>query len=209
MRKFLLPISLATLFWSACKKAELPDGSFNDPIFFTAFETDSTGISMTAGKNNTYHFTRVERDTNEVLAMSGAFADASCPTGDCPGSIRFEFRNTNQENFAQPDLIFAGGQSWEYKSPFDTLPSLHKVSIRWVQPNGTILRSDLLLQPQDSSGGSLSHFNILASEPWEQNEHGEMTWKMDVQFSCWLFDSIQQHPEVRIFGGGVIAVGYR
>ncbi|MFN0034230.1 MAG: hypothetical protein ACKVUS_04130 [Saprospiraceae bacterium] len=206
MRKILLPISLAALLWSACSKSEFPSGGFENPVFRTGFEADPP-VSWTAGEGGAYLFTRVEQGEGNVLVMSGAFADAGCPMGDCPGSMRFEFRNEWPESFVRPDSIFKAGKSWTYKSPFDDSLSLHTVALQWVMPDGAVFRSDILPQPQDSSGTS-PHFNILHSEPWEKNERDEATWKMDVSFSCWLFDTVHQ-KERKILGSGVIAVGYR
>ncbi len=194
------------MIWSACSKSDPPDGGFDSPVFFIGFEAPpSSGFDLTAGLDGTYLFTQVERSSNGVLVMSGAFSDADCPSGDCPESVKFEFNNEWQENFARPDSIFGIDQSWEYKSPLND--SLYKVTIQWVTPDGSILRSDILPQPQDTSG-SLSQFIILDSEPWEMNERGEKTWKMNVEFSCWLWDSVQSQQQ-RIIGSGVIAVGYR
>lgn len=208
MRNILIPITLVAMIWSACSKSDPPGGGFDSPVFSVGFEAPpDSGFGLTAGLNGTYLFTKVEGGTvsNRVLVMSGAFADASCPAGDCPGSVKFEFKNEWLENFVRPDSIFGYDQSWEYQSPLND--TLYNVTIQWVTPEGSVLRSDILPQPQDTSG-SLSHFIILDSEPWEMNERGEKTWKMNVDFSCWLFDSIQSQ-ERRIMGSGVIAVGYR
>ncbi|GEM_PF-1085984 len=206
--RLLISITLAATIWSACCKSEPPDGGFDTPVFSVGFEADSnTTAGMTAGVDGKYLFTRVEQGSDNVLVMSGAFADADCPIGNCPESVKFEFKNEWLENFVRPDSIFAVDQSWEYKSPLSDSFALHTVVIQWVTPNGSVLRSDQLPQPQDTSG-SLSHFIILDSEPWETNERGEKTWKMHVDFSCWLFDSIQ-NQEQKIMGSGVIAVGYR
>ncbi|MFN0176269.1 MAG: hypothetical protein ACKVU0_16605 [Saprospiraceae bacterium] len=208
--RLLIPITFATIIWSACSKSEPPDGGFGSPVFSVGIEAPpDSGVGLTAGLDGTYLFTRVERgsDGTSPLVMSGAFADASCPAGDCPGSVKFEFTNEWLENFVRPDSIFAIDQSWEYKSPLSDSFALHTVSIQWVKTDGSVLRSDLLVQPQDTFG-SLSYFTILASEPWEVNERGEKTWKMNVDFSCWLLDPIQGQ-ERKVIGSGVIAVGYR
>jgi len=205
--RLLIPITLAAMIWSACSKSELPDGGFDSPVFFVGFEADSNMIAdMTAGVDGKYLFTRVERGADNVLVMSGAFADASCPTGDCPGSVRFDFRNINTENTTEAASIFEEGTNWEYRpnNNQDTLQHF-TVGIRWVTPNGSVLRSDLIPQPQTFDS---SFFRILSSRDWELNERGETTWKMDIDFSCWLFDSIQSQQR-KIMGSGVIAVGYR
>lgn len=208
MKKILLFIATAALFWSACSTSEPIDGGFDTPVFSISMEIDSnTNTALTAGKDGRYLFTRVERGADDVLVMSGALADASCPEGNCPGSIKFVFRNEWQEDFVRPDVIFAADKFWDYKSPLDDSLAQKKVAVQWILPNGSVLRSDLLPQPQDTFG-SLSHFLILDSEPWEINERGETTWKMTIDFTCWMLDSSQNQSQ-KISGSGVIAVGYR
>ncbi|MFN0213742.1 MAG: hypothetical protein ACKVT2_05750 [Saprospiraceae bacterium] len=208
MKKKLLFIATVALFWSACSTSEPIDAGFDTPVFSISMEIDSnTNTSLTAGKNSVYHFTRVDQGADSILVMSGAFADASCPEGNCPGSVKFVFRNEWQEDFVRPDVIFAADKFWDYKSPLDDSLSLEKLAVQWVLPDGTVLRSDQLSQPQDTFG-SLSHFVILDSEPWEINERGETTWKMTIDFTCWMLDSIK-NEEQKIRGSGVIAVGYR
>ncbi len=207
MKKILFLIAFAAMIWSACSKSYLPDPVKEHPVFSITLTGELGDTMLTAGKNNTYLFTRFERGLDEVLVMTGSFADVSCPMGDCPSSVRFEFRNINQENnVAEPGLIFQEGENWELSSiPDSTNLQLNTVAVQWVTRFGQKFRSDYLTQPSDSS----SYFHILNSEPWETNERGETTWKMDVDFSCKVIDSFQQNPALRIFGSGVIAVGYR
>lgn len=206
MRKIWLPILLSGLLWSACSKPEVPVGGFETPIFWLSFGVDSLVSSKTAGVDGTYLFTSVDRGADGVLVMSGAFTDADCPNGNCPGSIRFEFRNDQAENFVTPGELFRPDQEWAYKSPLSDSLALHTVAIQWVTPEGNVLRSDLIPQPSDTF--FMSKFRILNSEPWEKNERGESTWKMELFFTSWLFDTLQGQ-ERRITGSGVIAVGYR
>jgi hypothetical protein len=204
MRKILFFIAFAATIWSDCKTSDPPDGGFDSPVFMVGME-DSIRTDLTAGVNGTYLFTRVKQGSDKILVMSGAFANASCPAGDCPESVQFEFRNSELGNSAVADLIFQEGANWRYRPDLtnDSL-QLHTVAIQWVKPNGSVLRSDLILQAQSDSG----YFRILSSEPWALNERGETTWKMNIDFSCWMFDSIQSQP-YKIIGSGVIAVGYR
>lgn len=204
MHKILFSILLAGLIWSACTKADAPDNGFDSPVFSVGLEADSVGGLYTAGLDGIYLFTRVEQGDDRVLVMSGAFADASCATGNCPGSVRFEFRNANMENNALPIEIFGIDQFWEYKSPLSDTFALHTVAIQLVTPGGEVFRSDIRPQPQDTS----SRFLIEDSEPWENNERGELTWKMKVNFNCSLF-STETFLEKEVFGSGVIGVAYK
>lgn len=206
MRKIWLPILLSGLLWSACSKLEVPDSGFETPVFGLSFDADSVITSKIAGEDGTYLFTRVDRDADGVLVLTGAFANSDCPNSDCPGSVRFEFRNDQTENFVTPNELFRPDQEWAYKSPLSDSLALHTVAIQWVTPEGNVLRSDLIPQPSDTF--FVSEFRVLNSEPWGKNERGESTWKMELFFSCWLFDALQGQ-ERRIMGSGTIAVGYR
>jgi hypothetical protein len=107
MKKIWLGFWAGLAFWSACKVEPLPPDSANDPVFFVDFsvgEDSVDEVSFKAGLGNIYHYTRSE-PLNGVLgavAFSG-FSGVGCPTSDCPGSLRFEFRG----NFV--DSLFSGG----------------------------------------------------------------------------------------------------
>ncbi len=204
MSKILFPIALAAIIWSACTKSDAPDNIVEVPVFNVRIDSvNGDTTRMTAGQNGVYLFTNVKRGSDSVLVMSGAFADSDCPAGDCPGSVKFEFRNIHEENFVEPGFIFDPGQEWAYHSFLDSF-GLQTVTIRWGTPDGSILSTFPIPQNQDSS----VYFNILNSEPWEPNERGEKTWKMEVEFSCWMVDSMQGLIR-RVSGDGMIAVGYR
>lgn len=206
MHKTLFFILLAGIVWSACSKSDLPGDGSETPVFSVGLDGDTIGGAFTAGLNGIYLFTRVERGADNVLVMSGAFADASCPAGNCPGSVRFEFRNATQESNALPLEIFGIDQFWEYKSPLSDTFALHTVAIQLITPSGEVFRSDILPQSQDTS--FVPRFLIEDSESWEMNERGELTWKMNVNFNCSLY-STASFLEKQMFGAGVIAVAYR
>ncbi len=192
---------LVSLSWAACTvdPPEPIDGEEN-PVFVASINLDSVGF-IQAGVNDYYLFTRVERPGG-ILVMSGAFAKTNCPDGDCPESLKFEFWNNTLENMVElPEEIFGPFFPWQIKG-IATNP-LGTVAIQWTDTKGRMLRSDWYAGFQDST-----YMTITASEPWENNERGEKTWKMDVNFSCWLMDSTQT-VEQRIEGTAVIAVGYR
>ncbi len=204
MPKLLLSIALAAMIWSACSKSDYPDKGSGDPVFWVEMADAFTAVNLTAGEGRTYLFTQVNRGRDAVLTMSGGFANADCPTTDCPASLRFEFRNESIENTVQPELIWAENQNWDFQPPHDSV-YFKTVSIQWVDSTGVLLRSDLINQ---SSSPANTFFQILSSEPWEPNEHGIQTWKMKVSFSCRLSDSLQLNTK-QVVGNGVIAVGYQ
>lgn len=75
-----------------------------------------------------------------------------------------------------------------------------EVAIQWIDPEGVRWRSDLNSQPPGTT------FQVLESEPYEENEQGQKTRKMRVLFNCLLFNDT---GDVRAFEGtGVIAVAH-
>ena len=75
-----------------------------------------------------------------------------------------------------------------------------EVAIQWIDVEGNIWRSD------DGFQESTAFFTVTESEPYENNEKGDKTRKMRVNFSCRLYDA---NGESRDFSGeGVIAVGH-
>lgn len=205
MRNILFFIAFAAMTWSACQKSEIPPGGTEDPVFSLSIGNTIDSNQLTAGVNGIYLFTKVDRGADEVLVMSGAFADADCPDGDCPGSVQFVFRSENTEpGVPEPQYVFGPNFPWAFKSPEVDTPFLRTVTIQWVRDDGVLLRSDFVPQPDSLT----TYFKVLGSSDWELNEKGEKTRKMDVDFACWMWDSIQGFG-TKVFGTGVIAVGYR
>ncbi|MBV6439811.1 MAG: hypothetical protein DYG98_18470 [Haliscomenobacteraceae bacterium CHB4] len=81
---------------------------------------------------------------------------------------------------------------------FPTQPG--EVSIQWIDPQGTIWRSDLNAQLPGAT------FEVLESEPYEKNERGQATRKMRVAFNCLLFNDAGE--SLPFNGNGVIAVAH-
>lgn len=74
------------------------------------------------------------------------------------------------------------------------------ITIQWVDGQGGIWRSDAGLQPLES------RFAVLKSEPYDNNEKGDHTWKLRVSFDCLLFN---QNGNSRSFlGEGIIALAH-
>jgi len=205
MGKILFSILLASVIWSACSKSDILDGGSGDPVFWLRLNVEAgDSASFTAGLNNIYLYSEVNQDSDQVLVMSGTFADVTCPGSNCPGTARFDFRNTSIEpSLSEPNSLFGPDFNWVYKSPMISPPFFGTVAIRWVTPSGNIFTTDF--SAQDSTNFK---FKILDSEPWELNERGENTWKMNVNFSCLALDSMQNQERL-LTGSGVIAVGYR
>ncbi|MCB9306858.1 MAG: hypothetical protein H6565_09695 [Lewinellaceae bacterium] len=104
MRKTAFLLLLAAMYSGACKKGVLPPPAESDPVFSVDFALDTLNRHLTAGVGDIYHFTRLEKGADDVFTSYNAFTDVDCPDGDCPGSLRFEFRSL----FAT-DTTFGGG----------------------------------------------------------------------------------------------------
>lgn len=80
------------------------------------------------------------------------------------------------------------------------LLQLGRVTIQWVDEQGVVWRSDRAKQVQDA------WFIVTSTAPYDPNEKGQKTRKMDVLFRCLLYSP---GLEIREFEGtGVIAVAY-
>lgn len=195
IRHFCLLLLCAALSLQACKKdVEVINGSA-EPVFKVAYRvlglTDT--INLQAGVENIFHFTGY-RYTQEYMYCTGAFAQPSCPAADCPGGLRFEIRNRNFGQVVETTMFDPG-----------TLPYYQKdidgnAIIVWIDPQGREWRSDLRKQE------SISYFRIVRSEAYDNNEKGNKTWKMDVEFSCALY--LETGGEVAFKGNGTLAVAY-
>lgn len=204
MKNIWFPVLLATLVWNACNPVEFPDDVQEDPVFSLSMtaEPDTQTYQWVAGLNNFYLFTQVRKGPDSILQFSGTFVEPFCTDTHCQNSIRFEFINNTFENFTEPSLIFGSSTEWPYRFIQN---ELNTVAIQWVSNEGRVYRSDLLMQ-EDSN--FIGHFFIESSEPWENNELGQQTWKMTINFNCLMQN--QQSQEVRrVQGQGVIGVAYQ
>ena len=78
--------------WTCKKDLGTPEPS-PDPVFTVGYQIDGVSYSLTAGLQTTYLFTKAELGQDNVWQLSGSFADAACPAANCPGSLRFYWRN--------------------------------------------------------------------------------------------------------------------
>lgn len=113
--KNITGLILLISMWGACKKAELPPGVIDDPLFEVQFETPGTDDNVkTAGVDGIYLFTDY-RIADQQVVCSGSFAAADCPAADCPGTLTFEFKSAFIDQFA-PDTVFhTGGYQFLYQ----------------------------------------------------------------------------------------------
>ena len=130
MQKLLFFAIVFCFLIAACKKTETPNVT-TDPVFMVT-SPDTVSELITAGLKGVYHFTRFEVKDGLVKSIS-AFSDASCPTGDCPGSLRFEFLDSlslnsffESDSFnytlldtqSQGGLKYATTLTWRNDDPF-------------------------------------------------------------------------------------------
>ncbi|HOY06688.1 MAG TPA: hypothetical protein PLO67_14870 [Saprospiraceae bacterium] len=83
----------------------------------------------------------------------------------------------------------------------DTL-YLNRINIRWIDESGGTWESRRGTQTPDA------FFHILSSEPYDPNENGQKTRKMEVSYSCRLYNVLEPLLSRIIVGTGVIAVAY-
>lgn len=82
-------VAAAIFLLPSCKRTD-PPADFNDPVFTVHFEIDSSAQSVSAGLNDVYLFTRYDLNQN-LFRSYNYFSKTTCPAGDCPGSLGFEF----------------------------------------------------------------------------------------------------------------------
>jgi hypothetical protein len=84
------------------------------------------------------------------------------------------------------------------RAPTSTPLLSNSVAIQWKDPSGTLWRSDLRQQP-------IGHFfRILSVQPYNNNEKGQRTQRMEIAFSCTLFNV--QGESRQASGNGTIAL---
>lgn len=131
----------------ACNKTQppTPPSGFDDPVFMVTYQ-DTTPITIIAGLDGVYHFTKLVLGSDDVYTSINTLADANCPAGDCPGSLSFEFRR-----IAITDSIFSGGQ-YAYTTP-DSIISTpeYSVEILWGGMNLFFPQRKMVLVGTDSS----------------------------------------------------------
>lgn len=92
-KHFFLFLTLSGLL-NGCSKEITDSGLSNDPVFTIAGTFNGSNYTITAGKDSIYHFTDVNfLPDRDMIEATGHFSNQTCPTGDCPGSVRFIFRS--------------------------------------------------------------------------------------------------------------------
>jgi hypothetical protein len=98
------------MLWAACKKEDLPPGGTGTPVFKVQYTTPgAVNNSVTAGVSDAYLFTDFHTDNQNIIVCSGTFAATTCPAGNCPGSLGFEFSTVPAGTAFSPDSVFAPG----------------------------------------------------------------------------------------------------
>lgn len=189
------PVFALLLFFACKADVESIDG-FVDPVFYAHYklENGADSIQLVAGVKKIYHFT--DFTTGDFIVCTGAFALATCPTVDCPGSLKFEFRSKPIDNSIDKTIFDPGERPYSETAG----PEGGGVAIQWVDPDGRTWRSDRGVQENGT------YFRILRSEAYFNNEKGQMTQKMEIAYSCRLLKEGGQ--EVLLDGTGVVAVAY-
>ena len=84
---------LVLLSWAQACNKDVGTSIDEDPVFSIDFLLNSSASQLTAGLDGIYLFTDAFRGPDEVWQCWGSFAQASCLSADCPGAIRFTWRN--------------------------------------------------------------------------------------------------------------------
>lgn len=107
--RYIYGLLAFALGWVACSKDDVPPDVVEDPVFMVAYQSSGGDTaSITAGIDSVYLFTD-HRSDNQQIVCSGAFADASCPEADCPGSLTFEFSTPFTDTFSPESVFHIGG----------------------------------------------------------------------------------------------------
>jgi hypothetical protein len=76
---------------------------------------------------------------------------------------------------------------------------LNQIKIQWADDSGAFWKSDLQPQPKTS------YFRVLKDESYENNEKGQKTRKIRVEYDCFLYkDSFE--PGKKMKGSGTLAI---
>ncbi len=107
---FLLLLILCA---SACK-ADLdviaPIGGEDTPYFSVTYRPDSTAQkTVVAGVDNVYLYTDFKIGSDDVITSTATFTQVQCLADNCPGRLRFEFRNTQLGSVVLADSAFHPG----------------------------------------------------------------------------------------------------
>ena len=112
-----------------------------------------------------------------------------------------ECENTTCINLKRPDRDCLANYVYEKQGRVFSNPGETEVVIGWTDENGVRFRSDRNKQP-----GS-SYFEVLSSEPYDDNEDGEKTRRLKVRFGCELYDENDNVFQMKGFEG-FIAVAH-
>ncbi len=153
--------------------------TFDSPVVSFNWNTGDTIQEIIANQANASYAV-----TARNLAGDAAFAQITLSPLMSPGKTA-DFNFSVQNITSQPDTL-----------------QLRSVVIRWVDENGVVWESQLAEQAPGA------YFQILSTEPYELNENGQKTWKMNVSFSCMLYNSDNPSEARPITGTAVIAVAY-
>ncbi len=153
--------------------------TFGIPVVSFDWNTGDTTQQIEASQLNASYGV-----TTQNLAGDTAFAQITLSPIMSPGKTA-DFNFSVQNITSQPDTLQPGS-----------------VTIRWVDENGAVWES------QRGQQTPAAYFQILSSEPYEWNENGQKTRKMNVSFSCMLFNSDNPLVSRPVTGTAVIAVAY-
>ena len=167
------------------------DSTQSNPFVLTAYLIDGPDVT----------FKWSNGDTTDQTDVTPVISNYSVRVKTNAGDTAFAQINTF-------DSTFSGGKTADIQlsvtnilTPVDIL-QLGRITIRWVDDNGVTWVSHKGLQTPDA------YFQIISSEAYEPNENGRKTHKMNVAFSCRLFNNNNPSQSRPLSGTAVIAVAH-
>ncbi len=171
-----------------------PFGSVNINIF-----SDSLGYQLVAETGGASYDTLVWNtfNTDSIIYQDSLLSFYSVLLIDSNGNSAMASLAALTPNETFP--VHTADFTYSVDTVFISLPP-GEVAIQWIDAAGKFWRSDGGIQE------SSAFFVVTESTPYEENERGQKTRKMQVAFECRLFDA---NGEARDFSGsGVIAVAH-
>jgi hypothetical protein len=103
----LFIIIILASFFTNCKKSALPDDVLEPVVFSISANINGQAENVTTDvAKGHYMYAAFGMDTaTNVMVLNGTLAPPNCSNGDCPGSLRFEFRNFETGNNVNIDEL--------------------------------------------------------------------------------------------------------
>lgn len=112
------------LVLGACQKDDEPSNASGTPVFYVSGIIDGIDYESIAGVDEHYMFSDYTQDSFNVYSFTGSFSTTDCPSGNCPNTLEFLFRDhqaVNDIQDATPQEVLKGGTSLAYRNILDSV----------------------------------------------------------------------------------------